>query len=139
MQCLILLLIAVLQALPGTATAAGHESQPAGTQGYRDELRRPPEEYKGVPRSGRQVYLYRCAGCHARATQGAPMPGDGIEWALRARQGMDVLMRHTLNGYRQQLMPPRGGCGNCSEAELRAAVMYMLEVSGVVPQEHKGE
>jgi cytochrome c5 len=104
-----------------------------GTQGYRDEMHRPPEPYKGPPRTGEQVYAYRCAACHAKTTQGAPMPGDDIQWGMRAQQGMDVLMDHTIHGFNQQLMPPRGGCGNCSKAELRAAVVYMLEASGVEP------
>lgn len=107
--------------------------KPEGTQGYRDEMHRPPEPYKGPPRTGAQVYSYRCAACHAKTTQGAPMPGDDIQWGMRARQGMHVLMDHTIHGYNQQLMPPRGGCGNCSNAELKAAVVYMLEQSGIEP------
>ncbi len=104
-----------------------------GTQGYRDEIGRPPEPHIGSPRSGAEVYAYRCAACHAKTTQGAPMPGDDLEWQVRARQGMATLMRHTIEGYRQFLMPPRGGCRNCSDGELEAAVRYMLEQSGVTP------
>jgi cytochrome c5 len=116
------------------ATASSSEKKVVeGTQGYRDEMHRPPEPYKGPPRTGEQVYAYRCAACHAKTTQGAPMPGDDIQWGMRAQQGMDVLMDHTIHGYHQLLMPPRGGCGNCSKAELRAAVVYMLEASGVEP------
>ena len=102
-----------------------------GTQGYRDEINRAPEPYKGPPRTGKQIYTYRCAACHARTTQGAPMPGDDIEWGLRARQGMDVLMDHAINGYKQGLMPQRGGCRNCSDAEVKGAVVYMLRESNV--------
>lgn len=106
-----------------------------GTRGYQDEINRPPEPYKGPTRSGAQVYAYRCAGCHDKTTQGAPMPGDDINWGLRARQGMDILMKHTLEGYKNEVMPPRGSCGNCSDAELKAAVIYMLEASGVTPSQ----
>jgi len=102
-----------------------------GTQGYRDEINRPPEPYKGPPRTGEQVYAYRCAACHAKTTQGAPMPGDDIEWGLRARNGMEVLMEHVIDGYKQGLMPARGGCRNCSNAELEGAVVYMLRESNV--------
>jgi len=59
------------------------------------------------------------------------MPGDDIEWGMRAKQGMRVLMEHVINGYNRKLMPPRGGCSNCNDAELRAAVVYMLEKSGI--------
>jgi len=104
-----------------------------GTRGFIDEINRPPEPYKGPTRSGAQVYAYRCAGCHDKTTQGAPMPGDDIAWGLSAQQGMDVLMKHTIEGYKNEVMPPRGSCGNCSDAELKAAVIYMLEASGVKP------
>lgn len=129
--------LVVLSASVGKPVMAGGSREKikplAATQGYRDEIGRPPEPYKGPPRSGAEVYAYRCAACHAKTTQGAPMPGDDLEWALRARQGMDTLMDHTINGYRQLLMPPRGGCRNCSDAELKAAVLYMLKKSGVEP------
>lgn len=128
---IMMVLVGLSLAVPGYAK----ETAVQGTQGYRDEINRPPEPYKGPPRTGLQVYAYRCAACHDRTTQGAPMPGDDIEWGLRARQGMKVLMEHTINGYKQLLMPPRGGCGNCSDAELKAAVVYMLEKSGTEPPE----
>ncbi len=121
-------------AVVGSAGAPAAAGQPAveGTQGYRDEIYRPTEPRKGKPRSGRQVYEYRCKACHAKSTQGAPLPDDDIEWGRRARQGISVLVKHAIEGYNQQLMPPRGGCANCSDAEVRAAVMYMLRRSGAL-------
>jgi len=101
------------------------------TEGFRDEINRTPEPYNGPPRSGAQVYAFRCEACHARATQGAPIPGDEIDWGTRAQQGMKVLMEHVKKGYKRGLMPARGGCVNCSDSELRAAVIYMLEKSNV--------
>ncbi len=130
--------IAVLLALAGNLPAATTKTVEKtkslkGTQGYRDEMRQPPEPYTGPPRTGAQVYAYRCSACHSKTTQGAPMPGDDLEWGQRAKQGMDVLMQHTIHGYKQLLMPPRGGCRNCSDAELKAAVLYMLKASHVKP------
>ena len=101
------------------------------TQGYRDERFRAPSPYEGPDRSGEQIYAAYCKTCHGRSTQGAPMPGDQVEWRLRLRQGMDVLMDHTIHGYGQLLMPPRGGCETCRVGELRAAVRYMLEASRI--------
>lgn len=103
-----------------------------GTQGYRDEIHRPPEPWTGPPRSGAQVYARSCATCHARTTQGAPLPDDDVEWRMRARKGMSVLMEHVTNGYKE-LMPERGGCPNCSDAELKSAVLYILGQSGITP------
>lgn len=129
--------VMMLLALAGGAFAATDAPEKsasvAGTQGYRDEIGQPPDPYKGPPRTGAQVYAYRCAACHAKTTQGAPMPGDDIQWGLRARKGMKVLMQHTIHGYKQWLMPPRGGCRNCSDAELKAALIYMLKQSGIEP------
>gem|GEM_PF-1019905 len=115
------------------AAAVPASAQPTieTTRGFQDEINRPPEPYRGPQRNGSQVYSYRCMSCHARTTQGAPMPGDDIEWGMRAKQGMRVLMEHVINGYNRKLMPPRGGCSNCNDAELRAAVVYMLEKSGI--------
>ena len=59
------------------------------------------------------------------------MPGDKIDWETRAQQGMKNLMEHVKNGYNRGLMPARGGCVNCSDSELRAAVIYMLKKSNL--------
>ena len=109
---------------------AGQPGKEKGTTGFWEEFHRSSEPYQGPPRSGKQVYEYRCKTCHGRATQGAPMPGDTYEWEMRARQGEAVLLEHVKNGFRQGLMPPRGGC-NCSDDELRAAIAYMLKKSGI--------
>jgi len=116
-------------------TGAGTSTRQAkveGTQGYRDEMHRPAEPWKGPPRSGAKVYSDSCATCHARTTQGAPLPDDDVEWRMRAAKGMDVLMAHVIDGYKE-LMPKRGGCPNCSDAELKAAVLYILGKSGITP------
>jgi cytochrome c5 len=72
---------------------------------------------------GARAYQTACASCHARPGTGAPLVGDDAAWAVRRAQGADVLLAHTVNGYRG--MPPLGTCGLCSEAELRALVAYM--------------
>ena len=111
-----------------------------GTQGYRDEILhpQPPKPWTGPPRTGAQVYAYRCAACHAKTTQGAPMPGDDVQWGMRYRQqGLKVLLSHTIDGYNNLLMPARGGCLNCSDAELKAALLFMLNESGIHPEKEK--
>jgi cytochrome c5 len=69
------------------------------------------------------TYQSTCASCHARMGTGAPFAGNDAEWSRRRAQGGDVLLEHTVNGYRG--MPPLGGCGRCSEADLRALVAYL--------------
>ncbi len=111
--------------------ARSPQSNGEGTTGFWEEFHRPADPYRGPPRSGRQIYEYRCKACHARGTQGAPMVGDTYDWSQRAKQGVETLLKHAKQGYARGLMPPRGGCGNCSDAELRAAIEYMLEKSGI--------
>ena len=108
------------------------EINPAGTTGYWQEMHRPVKPWTGPPRSGEQVYQDHCKTCHGRSTQGAPMPGERARWGLRAQQGMKVLLQHAIEGYNQQLMPPRGACHNCSDAEVRAGILYMLNQSGII-------
>jgi len=69
------------------------------------------------------TYQSVCAACHARPGTGAPLAGNDADWSQRRAQGADALLEHTVNGYRG--MPPLGGCGRCSEADLRALVAYL--------------
>lgn len=78
----------------------------------------------GAPRSGDAVFTGSCAGCHATGAAGAPKVGDKGAWGPRIAQGKPTLYQHALNGIRA--MPPKGMCMNCSEAEIKAAVDYMV-------------
>ncbi|MDD5275544.1 MAG: c-type cytochrome [Methylovulum sp.] len=100
-------------------------SSESKTTGFWEEMQKEAPINTGPQRTGEQVYHYRCEACHGKNTQGAPMPGDQYEWGIRAQKGMDVLMDHSLNGFKQT-MPPRGGCLDCSDEELHSALMYML-------------
>ena len=131
---LLALLVLLLHPVVSRAAEKG-ASEVKGTTGYSQERYKSPPPYTGPPRSGEQVYTDYCMTCHARTTQGAPLPDDDIEWGIRLKQGVDVLVEHVLKGYKE-LMPERGGCRNCSDGEVRAAVMYILHTSGVVS---KGE
>ena len=113
-------------------SSSSHATDTEGTIGYAQERYKPAPVYNGPVRSGKQVYDYACKTCHDRTTQGAPLPNDEIEWGMRARKGMEVLLQHVKEGYKG-LMPEKGGCRNCSDEELLASVLYILETSGVEP------
>ncbi len=100
------------------------------TRGYIDERNKPIIAYTGPTRSGSIIYLKSCATCHDRTTQGAPLPNDDIEWARRLKKGKSVLFKHVMEGYKE-LMPVKGGCRNCTEQEVQAAIDYILFTSGV--------
>ncbi|MFI5315552.1 MAG: c-type cytochrome [Myxococcota bacterium] len=74
-----------------------------------------------------RTYQSACASCHARAGTGAPLVGSEADWRARRAQGLDVLLAHCVNGFAG--MPPLGGCGLCSESDLRALVAYTAGVA----------
>ncbi|GAB2999255.1 cytochrome c5 family protein [Psychrosphaera aestuarii] len=79
------------------------------------------------PRSGEQVYQSSCAACHGAGIMGAPKMGDAGAWSPRVAQGMDVLAQHAINGF--NAMPAKGGCVACSDDEIKAAIVYMVDAS----------
>ena len=77
--------------------------------------------------AGKDIYIAHCAVCHDTGAAEAPKIGDAAAWSTRTKQGMTLLLDHAINGYNS--MPPRGGCMTCSDAEIKAAVDYILEKS----------
>lgn len=77
-------------------------------------------------RTGEQVYNQFCFACHNLGVAGAPLLKDSAQWEPRIAKGLDVLIANSINGFNNNLMPPKGSCINCSDEELRAAVEYML-------------
>lgn len=79
------------------------------------------------PKSGEEIYNGSCMACHATGAAGAPKVGDTAAWAPRIAQGSDKLLANAINGL--NAMPPKGLCMACSEADLQAAVDYMVSQS----------
>jgi len=80
------------------------------------------------PRSGDQVYNASCLACHSTGVAGAPKVGDQAAWAPRTAKGLDGLLATVVSGL--NAMPPKGTCADCSDQELKAAIVYMLSQSG---------
>lgn len=80
---------------------------------------------------GEAVYTKACIVCHSTGVAGAPKVGDKAAWEPRLAQGMDTLVSTALKG--KGAMPPKGGHANLSDAEIKAAIEYMLEKSGLQP------
>ena len=59
---------------------------------------------------------------------GAPVLGDAAQWVERIAQGTDTLKQHALQGYSggTGYMPAKGGRADLSDAEVDAAVDYMI-------------
>jgi len=85
---------------------------------------------QGEARSGEDVYDDSCAKCHGwigSMIKDAPRTGDTETWKVLQTKGLDELVNSTINGFGE--MPAKGKCTECSDAELKAAVEYILEES----------
>jgi cytochrome c5 len=77
---------------------------------------------------GKKVYDSACFACHAAGVAGAPKFGDKALWAPRIAQGMDTLYTHSIKGFQGKVgvMPPKGGNLSLPDADVMAAVDYMV-------------
>lgn len=73
---------------------------------------------------GARIYDEVCDRCHKMGVDGAPEVGDPSAWRPRVAKGRKTLLRHVYNGFNK--MPARGDCEFCSDAQLAAALDYML-------------
>lgn len=73
---------------------------------------------------GKAVYDRACAACHAAAVAGAPKFGDKTAWAPRLATAPAALAASVVKG--KGAMPPKAGNAALTDAEIAAAVDYML-------------
>jgi len=78
----------------------------------------------GSAAEGKAVYDQTCHVCHGTGLAGSPKFGDKAAWAPRIATGMDTLYNAALHGLRG--MPPKGGNASLSDAQVKAAVDYMV-------------
>ncbi|GMQ75024.1 MAG: c-type cytochrome [Gammaproteobacteria bacterium] len=101
-------------AAPAQATApAAEAAEPAAAAGA----------------TGEAVYSKACIGCHSTGVLDSPKVGDKAAWEPRLAQGLDALMSSALKG--KGAMPPKGGYSSLSDAEVKSAIQYMLEKTGL--------
>lgn len=76
--------------------------------------------------AGEALYKKTCQACHATGLINAPKFGDKAAWAPRIATGLDTLHANAIKG--KNAMPPKGGA-NASDAEVQAAVDYMVNAA----------
>jgi len=76
---------------------------------------------------GKKVYESTCIACHGAGVANAPKFGDKKAWAMHLMHGTDHLYENALKGI--GAMPPRGGNLTLSDAEVKAAVDYMVKAA----------
>ena len=101
-----------LPAMPAPAATAAPTAAMAGAAGAGN---------------GKKIYDATCMVCHTAGIAGAPKLGDKAAWAVRIKQGMDVLHASAIKG--KNAMPPKGGNTALSDADVSSAVDYMVAQS----------
>jgi len=123
-------------ALLATGSSAAERIKPFGqvSVASAETQREPVKNAVAAPppnRDGQQVYQASCVACHGAGIAGAPKLDDKGQWAARIAKGVDNLYASAVNGVQGSagVMPARGGNPALSNAEVRAAVDYMVALS----------
>lgn len=92
----------------------------------------PATEPVATTLTGPQVYNQACIACHGSGVGGAPVVSNAEAWAPRIDKGLETLYLHAIEGFTGDAgyMPPKGGRLDLSDAEVQAAVDYMVEQAG---------
>jgi cytochrome c5 len=73
---------------------------------------------------GKKTYETTCVACHSAGVAGAPKFGDKAAWAPRIKSGIETLYTSALKG--KGGMPAKGGNAALPDADIKAAVDYMV-------------
>ena len=82
-----------------------------------------------IPQSAEEIWKGTCQVCHTEPASGAPQFGDKAAWAPRMAKGKEALYRSALGGFvgpKGGEMPARGGNASLTDAQVKAAVDYMI-------------
>ena len=120
-------------ALSGTGSSVAERIKPVGQVDVAsaDTQREPVKIAVAASppgRDGQQVYQAACVACHGAGIAGAPKLEDKGQWAKRIAKGVDTLYASAVNGVKGSagVMPAKGGNPALSNAEVKAAVDYMV-------------
>ena len=76
---------------------------------------------------GKKTYDTVCMACHATGAANAPKLGDKAAWAPRIKTGTSALYASVIKG--KGAMPAKGGNPALADADLKAAVDYLVAAS----------
>ena len=110
------------------AKPAAPQQQAQAPAPPKEQAKAPVAEAKPAAASdGKAVYDKICFACHAQGLAGAPKLGEKEAWAPRVKQGNAALVQSVIKG--KGAMPPKAGSPALSDAEIRAAVDFMVSQS----------
>jgi cytochrome c5 len=104
-------------AAPSTTTAPAAPAAPAAVASAAPAA-------SGAKPDGKKIYDSGCIACHGAGVAGAPKFGDKPAWAPRIATGMEALYTASIKG--KGVMPPKGGNPSLSDADVKAAVDFMV-------------
>jgi cytochrome c5 len=81
--------------------------------------------------AGKRIVDRVCSACHANDLSEAPQLKQPAMWAARLAKGREALYDSALSGFTGptgEEMPPRGGRPELTDAEVRAAVDFMISI-----------
>lgn len=84
----------------------------------------------GGTTDGKTIYDNLCTGCHTSGAGGAPKL-DGAGMGARAAQGLELLVKHAIEGYTGTagVMPAKGGNPALTDEQVKVAVEWMVAQS----------
>lgn len=105
----------------------------AGLAACKEETPQPPsasdvqraESLRPASSELRARYERSCLACHTSIDARAPLTGSVAQWKPRLDKGMDLLVKHAMEGF--NAMPPKGLCADCGEADMRALIVFMSQ------------
>lgn len=77
---------------------------------------------------GKAIFKGTCFACHGTGAAGAPKAGDKAAWSSHLAKGLATLHQHAIHGFTgtKGMMPAKGGNMSLSDAQVEAAVDYMV-------------
>lgn len=112
------------EAAPAAAPAATAPAAMAAAPVVAAPAAKPAASATVAAGAGEALYKQACAACHVAGVAGAPKFADKAAWAPRLAAGVNGLTASVLKG--KGAMPPKGGAAAASDADIRAAVEYMV-------------
>ncbi|MAL02418.1 MAG: cytochrome c5 family protein [Alcaligenaceae bacterium] len=118
---------AAAQPKPAESAESNNDNAAAETEKNNESQQTAAATPAEIDPAGEKLYNTVCLACHAAGVAGAPKLGDKAAWEPLAAKGIDSLVSTVISG--KGAMPPKGGAVQASDAEIRAAVQFMVSKS----------